>query len=187
MLDPRSLATVIAALRFFQGSRYHNTLVGSDEHFHDHNPLSSEEIDTLCERINFSGEHPILTHFKEALDNLLTETVDMDLKHGIELTEGEEAARNQALACFLIHPLGQAEPKEPTPEEVAETILADIRQDEQLAACKTFAELGDHCDHNMLGCSALLLETFGMEKTIEILNAAQEIVTAALPLTEPYP
>jgi len=184
MFNPRTTATIIAALRFFQGARYHNTLVGSDEHFHDHSPLLSDEIDTLIERINFAEPDPILTAFKDALDTLLNATVDADLEAGIGLTEAEEAARSQALACFLIHPLGQSEPKQPTPEEVAETILADIRQDEQLAACTTFEQLHDHCDANMLGCSALLLETFGMEKATDILNAAQEIVTAALPITD---
>jgi len=33
----------------------------------------------------------------EALDYLLEQTVDMDLKHGIELSEGEEDARKKAL------------------------------------------------------------------------------------------
>ena len=35
-----------------------------------------------------------------ALDYLLEQTVDMDLKHGIELTEGETEARAQALAAI---------------------------------------------------------------------------------------
>ncbi len=36
----------------------------------------------------------------EALNYLLEQTVDMDLKYGIELSEGEEDARNQALAAI---------------------------------------------------------------------------------------
>jgi hypothetical protein len=36
----------------------------------------------------------------EALDYLLTQTVDQDLKYGIGLTEGEEDARKQALAAI---------------------------------------------------------------------------------------
>ncbi len=36
----------------------------------------------------------------EALDELLRETVDMDLKYGIELSEGEELARAKALAAI---------------------------------------------------------------------------------------
>jgi hypothetical protein len=36
----------------------------------------------------------------EALDYLLEQTVDMDLKYGIGLSEGEEDARAKALAAF---------------------------------------------------------------------------------------
>ena len=36
----------------------------------------------------------------DALDNLLKQTVDQDLAHGIELTEGEKEARAKALAAF---------------------------------------------------------------------------------------
>jgi hypothetical protein len=41
-----------------------------------------------------------------ALDLLLTETVDMDLKHGIALSEGEEYARNNAIFA-IAEALGQ--------------------------------------------------------------------------------
>jgi hypothetical protein len=36
----------------------------------------------------------------EALDYLLAQTVDMDLKHGIALSEGEEEARAEALSAI---------------------------------------------------------------------------------------
>lgn len=36
----------------------------------------------------------------EALDCLLRQTVDMDLAHGIELTEGERDARQKAIAAI---------------------------------------------------------------------------------------
>jgi CRISPR/Cas system CSM-associated protein Csm2 small subunit len=36
----------------------------------------------------------------ETLDYLLQQTVDQDLKHGISLTEGEEDARQRALAII---------------------------------------------------------------------------------------
>ena len=36
----------------------------------------------------------------DALDYLLQQTVDMDLEHGIELTEGEKEARSKALAAI---------------------------------------------------------------------------------------
>ena len=35
-----------------------------------------------------------------ALDSLLNQTVDMDLAYGIELTEGEQEAREKALAAI---------------------------------------------------------------------------------------
>jgi hypothetical protein len=44
----------------------------------------------------------------EALDYLLQQTVDMDLKYGITLSEGEEDARRQALAATA-----QARPASP--------------------------------------------------------------------------
>ena len=37
---------------------------------------------------------------REALDYLLQQTIDQDLKHGITLTEGEEDARAKALAAI---------------------------------------------------------------------------------------
>jgi hypothetical protein len=40
------------------------------------------------------------TKLADALDYLLAQTVDMDLAHGIGLTEGEEDARAQALAAL---------------------------------------------------------------------------------------
>lgn len=42
----------------------------------------------------------------EALDMLLTETVDMDLQHGITLTEGETLARDKAIIA-IAKALGQ--------------------------------------------------------------------------------
>lgn len=46
-LDDRELSTVLAALRQFQCTPNH-----SAEHFAGTTPLASDEIDTLCERIN---------------------------------------------------------------------------------------------------------------------------------------
>ncbi len=45
----------------------------------------------------------------EALDYLLTQTVDQDLKYGISLSEGEEDARAKALA-IIAKATGQEEP-----------------------------------------------------------------------------
>lgn len=48
-LSKRELATVLASLRRFQENPNPNMI-----HFEDAKPLSSEEIDDLCERINVS-------------------------------------------------------------------------------------------------------------------------------------
>jgi hypothetical protein len=51
-LDPRSIATILAALRYFQANR--EDILDLDlPHFHDSDPLSSDEIDDLCQAICF--------------------------------------------------------------------------------------------------------------------------------------
>lgn len=50
----------------------------------------------------------------DALDYLLGQTVDMDLEHGIGLSEGEADAREQALAA-LAEARGEAGASDPTP------------------------------------------------------------------------
>jgi hypothetical protein len=49
MLSDRELATVLAALRLAQQDR---AGLESMPHFEDVEPLSNEEIDELCERLN---------------------------------------------------------------------------------------------------------------------------------------
>jgi hypothetical protein len=66
--------------------------VGDEDHEH------SVWIDFEPERQRRAA--PLL---RDALHSLLEQTVDMDLKYGIGLSDGEEAARRQALAaiaCF---------------------------------------------------------------------------------------
>lgn len=46
------LPTVLAALRYFQQDLEDNEEPPISEHFHDHPPLTTEEIDSLCERLN---------------------------------------------------------------------------------------------------------------------------------------
>jgi hypothetical protein len=41
-----------------------------------------------------------LAELVEALDYLLAQTVDMDLKHGITLNEGEEEVRTRGIAMI---------------------------------------------------------------------------------------
>jgi hypothetical protein len=64
--------------------------VVGDDHF-DHSQL-----------IDFDGERvrKAAPKLLEALDYLLAQTVDMDLKYGITLSEGEEDARAKALAAI---------------------------------------------------------------------------------------
>ncbi len=58
MSQPRELATVLAALRHWQA-----TVLASDpaatsqfEHFGDTTPLTTQEVDDLCERLNLGPE-----------------------------------------------------------------------------------------------------------------------------------
>jgi hypothetical protein len=60
-------------------------------------PLDGEDVANAELIVNAVNCHNDLL---EALDYLMTQTVDMDLNHGIELTEGEQEARTKALAVF---------------------------------------------------------------------------------------
>ncbi len=54
-LSHREIAQVLAALRNWQTDALNEDLVDAfARHFEDHAPLSDEEIDDLCERINFA-------------------------------------------------------------------------------------------------------------------------------------
>jgi hypothetical protein len=63
-----------------------------------------------------------------------------------------------------------------TAESIANSIIAEIKKDEVLMACKSFSELHDYCDANCLGCSEELLDVMSLEEAIPILNAAQNEV-----------
>lgn len=52
---PTEAATLLAALRYFQANR-DDVLDLEIAHFVEVDPLSDEEIDNLCERINFNDE-----------------------------------------------------------------------------------------------------------------------------------
>jgi hypothetical protein len=45
-------------------------------------------------------ENDVIIELREALHYLLEQTVDMDLKYGIGLSEGEEDARTKALTAI---------------------------------------------------------------------------------------
>jgi hypothetical protein len=54
-----------------------------------------------CQGISTEAlEQGVIRELREALDYLLAQTVDQDLKYGIGLTEGEEDARAMALAAL---------------------------------------------------------------------------------------
>jgi hypothetical protein len=59
--SPKELATVLAALRFWQRSVKGTTprIIEGYEHFivSEQTPLEDHEIDNLCERLNFGEEY----------------------------------------------------------------------------------------------------------------------------------
>jgi len=69
----------------------------------------AEEVFFHITGLKFTGSYKADAHLRvmhtrpkllEALDYLLTQTVDMDLKYGITLSEGEQDARAKALAAI---------------------------------------------------------------------------------------
>ena len=60
MLTSRELATVLAALRHWQQQLPREGVAFADgfPHFSDETPLSVDEIDALCERLNQSDADP---------------------------------------------------------------------------------------------------------------------------------
>jgi hypothetical protein len=63
-LEGRELATVLAALRYWQQDFDELDLIDGAGHFEDHKPLDADEIDELCEALNFPGETPAYTLFR---------------------------------------------------------------------------------------------------------------------------
>jgi len=59
-LSPRQVAQLLAALRNWQTDSLNEDLVEAFAgHFEDHEPLTDDEIDALCERLNFAGEQVV--------------------------------------------------------------------------------------------------------------------------------
>ncbi len=60
-LTDREAAQVLAALRNWQIDSLNEDLVETfSGHFEDHEPLTDEEIDGLCTRLNFAGEGQVV-------------------------------------------------------------------------------------------------------------------------------
>jgi len=61
-LSDRDIATLLASLRNWQIDGLNEDLADAYcGHFEEHAPLSDDEIDELCERINFAGERQVIT------------------------------------------------------------------------------------------------------------------------------
>ena len=60
-LNEREIAQLLAALRNWQVDALNENLADTFAgHFEDHEPLSDEEIDDLCERINFGDNVAVM-------------------------------------------------------------------------------------------------------------------------------
>jgi hypothetical protein len=80
---------------------------GPDEATAQRDPCDEANARRLCAAVNACQgigtealEQGVIRELREALDYLLAQTVDQDLKYGIGLTEGEEDARAMALAAL---------------------------------------------------------------------------------------
>jgi hypothetical protein len=59
-LSDREVANILAALRNWQTDSLNEDLAEAfSGHFEDHEPLSDDEIDALCERLNFAESQVI--------------------------------------------------------------------------------------------------------------------------------
>lgn len=59
-LNARDVAQLLAALRNWQTDSLNEDLAEAFAgHFEDHEPLTDDEIDALCERLNFAGEQVV--------------------------------------------------------------------------------------------------------------------------------
>ena len=59
-LSAQEVAQVLAALRNWQVDALNEDLADAFAgHFEDHEPLTDDEIDAFCERLNFAGEQVI--------------------------------------------------------------------------------------------------------------------------------
>ena len=59
-LSGRDVAQLLAALRNWQTDSLNEDLADAFAgHFEDHEPLGDDEIDALCERLNFAGEQVV--------------------------------------------------------------------------------------------------------------------------------
>ena len=61
-LTERELAQLLASLRNWQMDALNEDLAEAFAgHFEDFEPMTDDEIDALCERLNFAGDAPVVT------------------------------------------------------------------------------------------------------------------------------
>ena len=61
-LTGREVATILAALRNWQTDSLNEDLAEAFAgHFEEHEPLSDDEVDDLCERLNLAEEGQVIT------------------------------------------------------------------------------------------------------------------------------
>ena len=77
------------------GGRHPDIYIAEIAHSHDEGRIASPQQQDANRRLIAAAPELL-----EALDYLLEQTVDMDLKYGIGLSEGEEDARKKALAAI---------------------------------------------------------------------------------------
>jgi hypothetical protein len=106
-MNPQHLATILAALRNWQISLEGGILQHSDrfaDHFTDHEPLTTEEIDALCESLNCGDSPACNAPTGESESPLLPDAFPLRLDTSTTLGDGDVAApaelRHFARACF---------------------------------------------------------------------------------------
>lgn len=77
------------------GGRHPDIYIAEIAHSDDEGRIASPQQQDANRRLIAAAPELL-----DALDYLLVQTVDMDLKHGIGLTEGEQEARAKALAAI---------------------------------------------------------------------------------------
>jgi len=122
-LNDRELATVLAALRYFQETCDEQV---SDDFYNDQfdgDPeakLSDDEIDELCERL-VCGDKPILNNYRITVTQIADELSDVDDREGNPAGTYDEVARTEDEALDQFHtriPIGCLDDFEITCEEV---------------------------------------------------------------------
>jgi len=100
-LSDRELATVLAALRFWQTDLAEaDEIVRSLEHFQEHEPLGVTEIDELCQRLNYGDVVQVSTceceqpgYFHSGVPGILAHVQDGRLAEGAGVERCDQCQR----------------------------------------------------------------------------------------------